>query len=558
MQATVDSSADLRKALEVLEVGACSLTKLPLSERIELTKACVATVHKSAREWVAASSRAKRVELGTPAASEEITAGPVAVLRYLQLMLATMRDVQKSGKPRLPAAPRQVADQLRVPIFPTRVLYDSLLFTGFNAETWLEPGRTQADVFGEQLDYLSGAASVEPTISLVLGAGNVSSIPATDALSKILQDGQAVLLKMNPVNAYLSDIFSSALRPLIDAGFLQIVEGGAEVGAQAIEDSRVGAIHITGSIESHDTIVWGGPSEGSRNPEAEPRINKPITSELSNVSPWLVVPADYSAAELRSQAETIAASIANNASFNCVATKMVITARQWPQRAEFLDLLEGHLARIPTRYAYYPGAADRYEEFSGRQVESTDGHLPWTLLRDQSPNDAPHLFQRESFVCVCAETALDGESADSFLRRAVEFANGQLWGTLSAAITIPKEVQSSHPQEFDKALRDLRYGTIGINQWPALAFALMSPPWGGYPTGATLRDAQSGLGSVHNTFLLNQPQKTVLHTPTRLFPKPLWFASHRRSDQLAWRLCDLYAQPSLARLPGLFYNALLG
>ncbi len=558
MQTTLDSETELTEAISTLERGAVRLAKLPLAARIELTQACVEPVHRSAGEWVEASCRAKRVEPGTPAGSEEITAGPVAVLRYLRLMLATMRDVQQTGKPRLPGAPRRVEGQLRVPIFPTRELYDSLLFKGFQAETWLEPDVEESDLFGPQLDYLRGSQTPPPTVALVLGAGNVSSIPATDALSKILQDGQAVLLKMNPVNAYLGEIFAEALRPLIEAEFLQIVQGGAETGAQAIQDDRIGAIHITGSIESHDTIVWGSPGAGQRNPEAKPLIDKPITSELSNVSPWMVVPAKYSAKELRSQAETVAASIANNASFNCVATKMVLTSREWPQRTEFLDMLDAQLAAIPKRFAYYPGAVDRYEKYAGCEVDEADQYLPWKLLRDRNPADSPQLFQQESFVCVCAETALDVNSVPEFLQQAVSFANEKLWGTLSAAITITSSARRQYGGDFEQALARLRYGTIGINQWPALVFALMSPPWGGYPTGASLRDAQSGLGSVHNTYLLNRPQKTVLSTPTQLFPKPLWFASHRRSHQVATRLSDLYAQPSIWHLPGLFYHALLG
>ena len=494
MQTTIDTSAELEQAITKLQRGAVRLANLPLEQRIALTQACLEPVHNSAREWVAASCRAKRVEPGTPAGSEEITGGPAAVLRFLQLMLATLRDIQQTGKPRLPGAPRQVEGQLRVPVFPTHELYDSLLFTGFKAETWLEPGVGEAELFGPQLDYMRGTKPVTPTVSLVLGAGNVSSIPVTDALSKILQEGQAVLLKMNPVNAYLGEIFSDALRPLIDAEILQIIQGGAETGAQAIQDDRIGAIHITGSIETHDTIVWGAPGEGQGNPDAQPLIDKPITSELSNVSPWLLVPAEYSANELRAQAETVAASIANNASFNCVATKMVITSRHWPQRKQFLDLLEQHLDAIPPRYAYYPGAANRYQEFSGCPVDPNDGYLPWKLLRNRTPAESPHLFERESFVCVCAETTLEAGSVPEFLEQAVGFANQELWGTLSVAITIPGKTRQQHENAFEQALAELQYGTIGINQWPALAFALMTPPWGGYPTGVSLRDAQSGLG----------------------------------------------------------------
>ena len=40
-------------------------------------------------------------------------------------------------------------------------------------------------------------------VALVLGAGNVNSIPPLDALYRLIARGQVVLLKMNPVNDYL-------------------------------------------------------------------------------------------------------------------------------------------------------------------------------------------------------------------------------------------------------------------------------------------------------------------------------------------------------------------
>ena len=103
----------------------------------------------------------------------------------------------------------------------------------------------------------------------------------------------------------------------------------------------------------------------------DPILKKPITSELGNVTPWVIVPGRYTEAQLRSQAENVIASITNNASFNCIATRMLITCRSWPQRDHFLDLVERILATVPSRYAYYPGAIERYERFSGDTLDLT-------------------------------------------------------------------------------------------------------------------------------------------------------------------------------------------
>jgi hypothetical protein len=160
---------------------------------------------------------------------------------------------------------------------------------------------------------------------------------------------------------------------------------------------------------------------------------------------------------------------------------------------------------------------------------------------------------------VCAETALDAPDERAFLKRAVDFANDELWGTLSAAVTVHPSFykDKAGADALDAALAGLRHGAIGVNYWPALVYAMMSPPWGGYPSG-TLTDAQSGIGSVHNTFMLDGVQKTVLEGPLTQSPKPLWFPTHRRPEPLAWKVLELYHKPSAWKLPGLLLAALRG
>jgi hypothetical protein len=239
---------------------------------------------------------------------------------------------------------------------------------------------------------------------------------------------------------------------------------------------------------------------------------------------------------------------------------MVITWKQWPQRQKFLDYVAEVLAKVPPRKAYYPGAVDRYKKFAGGQaVECQSGACPWTLVRDVDPDRDPLYFEEESFVSVFAETALEAPSELSFLAKSVEFANDRLWGTLGAAIMVHPSFRKQPAGEsaFQKALADLRYGTIGINHWPALSYALMSPPWGGYP-GGNLHDPQSGIGWVHNSYMLEKAEKTVLEGPLTMWPKPLWFPSNKAGEQVSWKVVGLYHRPSVLKLPGLLLSALGG
>ncbi len=139
----------------------------------------------------------------------------------------------------------------------------------------------------------------------------------------------------------------------------------------------------------------------------------------------------------------------------------------------------------------------------------------------------------------------------------MDFANEKLWGTLSAAMTVHPRFRRDPLGEqcFQRALANLRYGAVGVNHWPALVYAMMSPPWGGYPTG-TLADAQSGIGSVHNTYLLDGVQKTVLEGPLTIWPKPFWFPTHQHPEPIAWKVLELYHRPSVWKLPGLMLSAM--
>ena len=65
---------------------------------------------------------------------------------------------------------------------------------------------------------------------------------------------RAVLLShINPASISCRRAFA----PLVDAGFLEIVYGGAEQGAFLVNHAIVKSIHLTGSAATYDAIVWG-------------------------------------------------------------------------------------------------------------------------------------------------------------------------------------------------------------------------------------------------------------------------------------------------------------
>ena len=408
----------------------------PLVKRIELARACLEGAIAASDRWIAEACRAKGIEPGTPLEGEETAAGPLATVRYLALLIRSLEDIERSGFVKLPGRVSTLKNgQVSVQVFPTRGVYDSVLFAGFRADVWMQPGVTRENLLQHIACYVK-PGTVPSGIALVLGAGNVSSIPPTDAFTKLFQEGKVVLLKMNPVNEYLGGIFAQAFAPLIEAGLLRIIYGGSEVGTYAVEHPLVDEVHITGSVYSHETIVWGppGPERDRRKAEGAVLLEKRITSELGNVTPWIVVPGPYSERELDFQAENVAAMITNNASFNCIATKMIVTSRAWPDRQRFLDKIEAVLARVPRRRAYYPGAEERFARFTGRKPEpGPQGTLPWTLVRDVNSTRDPQYFEEESFVCVCAETALDAATPEEFLERVPALVNDKLWGNLGRA-----------------------------------------------------------------------------------------------------------------------------
>jgi aldehyde dehydrogenase (NAD(P)+) len=278
----------------------------------------------------------------------------------------------------------------------------------------------------------------------------------------------------------------------------------------------------------------------------------------------IVIPGQYSERELEYQAADVAGAFTYNASFDCNAAKVVITAQGWPQRDAFLKGLEAALARAIPRQPYYPGARERWERFtSGRREvrrigSGTDDLLPWAFCPALDPEATQdEAFRRESFCAVLFETALPGRDPLGFLDEAVTFANERLWGTLAATLVAPRATatDSALAAALERAIDRLRYGTVAVNAFVGMSYALSSPPWGAYPN-ANPADIQSGVGWVHNTAMLEGIEKVVLRHPLMTAPKPGYHPGNRAGARMGERLTALDASGSWLKLPGVVAAAL--
>ncbi len=560
------SHDDIDEALAILSDNADAWVKTSIDERIRILDELVASTHRVAERWVRAACDAKGVRRGTPGEGEEWLGGPVVVLRNLQLLKRSLKDIRDGGSPKLPGEPKVLPDgQVEAPVFPTDAL-DKLLFTGFSAAIRQNRSVTKSSL-KDNMGEIYRKPPTQGRVSLVLGAGNVSSIGPMDALHKLFVEGEVVVLKMNPVNEYLGPFMDEAFRELVRLGYFRVVYGGAKEGDYLCTHELVGSIHITGSDKTFDAIVWGtGAEAADRKRRGEPRNDKPISSELGNVSPIIVVPGPWTDEEIEFQATNIASSLTNNAGFNCNATRVIVTQSSWAKRGKFIDAIKRAFARAEQRMPYYPGAEERQAAFLEAHPQAHqfgprgEGKVPWTMITDLDPTKADDIcFTTEAWCGVTSEVPLDADDPVAVVEEAGKFSNETLWGTLSCSVIVhPKTMKEPRVGEaVEKAIGDLRFGSVCVNHWAALAYALVTPAWGAAP-GHPKEDIRSGNGFVHNTYLFDKPEKSVIRGPFVVKPKPAWFLDNRTSHEIGRKLCDLYANPSLLKVPSLLFSALRG
>ncbi|WP_406268642.1 aldehyde dehydrogenase family protein [Nocardia sp. NBC_00881] len=556
-------------ALADLSAGEKAWAATSLRRRRELLDEIHVRTGRFAEDWVRSARTIKGLDEDSPLVGEEWMSGPLTLLQATTALSATL-SVLETGNSPLTGITLQEAPggRVAVPILP-RGLYDRLLLNGFRGEVWLRPGVDAATACKR-----AGLAQLDPTatggIGAVLGAGNITSIPPLDALYELYAHNRVVALKLNPITDPLYTVFEMVFAPLLELGVLRILTGGAAEGSYLVHHDDVAHVHMTGSAHTHDAIVWGPGQEGlERKKEHRPLLDKPITSELGGVSPTIVVPGDWSDADLRYQAQHVATHRLHNNGYNCVAAQAIVLSADWDRKDRFLAELRTAIERAPQRAAYYPGSDVRVADALASYPDAKRfGPGAGRVLVEQLPRTDTPLLRNEYFSPVLGVVELPYAGGE-FLHRAVDFANTELTGTLGANIIAHPATIRRLGISFDRAIERLRYGAIAVNTWTGLAFLAPRAAWGAFP-GHTLDDVQSGIGVVHNAFLLDDVERTVVRGPFRpaprslvrgepsLSPKPPWFVDNATAATTGRRLTEFYASSNPARLPGIFLSALRG
>ena len=550
-------------ALATLTRRSAAWAALPLDDRIEYLRLLLRRTMAEAPKLVADTCAAKGIDGAR--AGEEWGANILTQARTLAILLDTLEGIRGTGRVPLPAsAIRTRPDgQVTVRVFPVDG-YDRVTYLGASGDVWVDPEVGREDLDRHLGSFYTKGVTPPAQVSLVLGAGNVNSIAPLDVVHKMFVEGSTAMLKVARVNEYIGPYVERAFADLIADGFLRVVYGGgADIGEYACRHPGVSQVHLTGSVETCQSLIWGpGPEAADRRAAGQPLLGKDFTGELGNVGPVIVAPGEWSERALRLRAEDVATQVFQNSGFNCNACRVLVLAENWPQRQVFLDHLRRVLATLPPRRAFHPGAEgeyDRYLAAHGAEVlgDRRPGVLPPALAVGLDPEGDYLAFREEGFIPMTVVTALPAGSPAEFLERAVAFCNDRLAGTLSATLIVDGRTAREHPQAVDRAVAGLRYGSVGVNIWGGVSFALGSTTWGAYP-GHTLEAIGSGIGVVRNARLIDRPQKTVLRSPFILFPKPPWFVTHRNAHRVLARAAALNADPHLWRLPGVVFWAMLG
>lgn len=551
---------DIDDLLNRLQASKDEWIRVKLVERLSIIDEVRQNLSNLSEPWIQSELQAKGLPPHSFGEAEEwtILAG---IHRALRMLTRSLIEIQEQGRPLIPGALTTRPDgQVVAQVFPV-TLFDSILFRGTTSEVWMEPGVSAEETLESQAAFYHDE-HLKGKVALVLGAGNASVQPACDLLNKMFVELQVVVLKPNPVNDHLGPLMEEAFQPLIDRNFLGLVYGGVEEGAYLCNHPIVDELHMTGSDKTFEAIVFGTGSEGSqRKAERRPINAKRFTGELGNVSPVIVVPGPWTEDDVKEQAKHIATWLVANAGFACLTPRVIIQHHSWPHRINLMEEVGKLFESYPTRKAYYPGAEERHAEILKAHPEARlygspkSGQLPWTIIPNADPENVDDIcFKREAFCGLFAETILKATSIGDFIDQAVEFSNETLWGTLCATIIIhPKSLDDPDvAAAVDRAIANLRYGTVSLNMLAYYSAFFMTAPWGGFP-GSDIYDIQSGMGKSYNMLMFSKPQKSVTKAPFKRLD-PITVKS-RRAPEFCKMLAEFEANPSLWRLPGLVITA---
>ena len=546
------SKIDIDRNISKLRVNSTGFLNLDESTLVTMLEQVIENIKTISYYWATLSSEKKGI-LSKSKEGEEWIGGPFACIFAIQYFIETIQNKDDLDKSKYDDTDKSYK------VFPTKNI-EKLLFPYLEGEI-----RFAKNLNFNQINEYRGFANrfvkIEPKITLVLGAGNVSSIPVLDALFHMIAYKSVIYLKLNPVNDYLLPIFTQVFDPFITRGFMIITQGDMQASKYLTQHDAFQQIHLTGSNYTYENIVYGKVlSDKERSLKTYPKINKkPITSELGNVTPIIVHPGNWSRSEIRHQAKKIVTAKLNNSGFNCIAAQVIVLPKDWRHTQKLKNDIKHYLKKVGDTTSYYPGSSENLYELidtnNYEQINNLTCSTPF-LLADLDLEK--EYGNKEVWSTALYFKELSFSSYEDFAVKAIDYVNNELWGNLGVTVLIKNFKKGTNKLILKNYVDDLKYGTVAINEWSALGFVIPSLPWGGYP-GNRDNDIQSGQGYVHNSNLFESPQKGIVYSKFRISPliDPPWFITNRKAHRIFKHLTYYQATKSKINLIKLIFSTLI-
>ncbi|GIR01074.1 MAG: hypothetical protein CM15mP10_1370 [Actinomycetota bacterium] len=525
-----------------------SISNVQLASMLEET---ISNIKEVAFFWATICSDNKGTTK-TPAEGEEWLGGPFASVLATQYYIKSLTNdddlVEKkynSEENSYKVFPNNFTERITFPFIDAKVIFNkSMSFDDINKYRG----------FSKRYD-------IDPSITLVLGAGNFSSIPYLDVLYHLITRKSVILLKLNPVNEYLKPVFEKVFQNFIERGYIIVTTGNIDESKYMATHPGINHIHLTGSDKTFEDIVYGRElTEKERKSKSLSKINnKPISSELGNVTPIIIHPGKWSTSDIKYQARKIVTAKLNNNGFNCIAAQVVVLPDGWGQTDTLIKFVKHYMSKAKERKAYYPESIERLEK-----LEKDKGYERVNSLSCVTPHLTREIKAYSKFEIdeVWSSTIyfkkIDYTSIEDFANKAIDYCNDELWGNLGVSVII-----KDHDRKFNKHITNLyidklNYGTVAINEWAAIGYIIPQLPWGGFP-GNKDNDIQSGQSVVHNSMLFESPLKGVVNTKFRIsrFIDPPWFVTNKKARRLFKNLTYYQISNSPINFIKLMFSALI-
>ena len=546
------SKIDIDRNISKLRVNSSDFLNLEKSTLISMLEQTIENITSISYYWATLASEKKGI-LTKSKEGEEWIGGPFSCIYAIQYFIETILNEDDLD------ASKYDDSNKSYKVFPTKNI-EKLLFPFLEGEVRFGKN-LNFDQINEFRGFSNRFENNKPKITLVLGAGNVSSIPVLDSLFHMIAFKSVIYLKLNPVNDYLLPIFNQVFEPFITRGFMVISEGDIEASQYLTKHDGFQHTHLTGSNYTYENIVYGRTlTDKERSLKTLPKKNrKPITTELGNVTPIIVHPGNWSTSEIKHQAKKIVTAKLNNSGFNCIAAQVVVLPKGWKYTERLKKEIKHYLLKVGDTTSYYPGALKTLDDLidtdNYEQINNLSCNTPF-LVSDLELE--VEYGDKEVWSTALFFKEISYNSYEDFCTNSINYVNDELWGNLGVTVLIKNYKKKINIDILNTYVEDLNYGTVAINEWSAIGFVIPTLPWGGYP-GNKDNDIQSGQGYVHNSYLFESPQKGIVYSKFKMAPiiDPPWFVTNKKAHRIFKNLTYYQATKSKINLIKLVFSTLI-